>query len=501
MSSIIETEKRFLFPTWKSFEETLKSGELIGLHTAKEADYIFNSKKTDLYFLIEQWKKKKNIYSAAEILGHASMMNISSDLQIIEVAKYILAEQVESGELLTKLAKEIINGNEEDQEFDLNVAKLKSNVITDIRKFKQLLKNEPHFAVGHIELGRLYTFLGQENIAESHINKALLMKSDRYILRSAARFYIHLGEFDSAFEILAKSENASKDPWILSGIMGLGEKIGKTKNYIAKSKKLIDNYRDSHFQFAELKSALGTTMFFEGDNKYSSQLFNESLESPTDNSLAQVFWYSKLTENKFNKYYSAAEANTLIQYRNNNFSDSFSSCKKWITEEPLSTRALNIASYTASVFLEKYDESIKIAKYGLELNPDNVGLKNNLAYDLILSGKLDEAEKILNNLTKVENDKLENVIKATKGLLDIQKGDIESGKEKYFDSIRFFEETNEEYSESLAFLNYLKVILTLDPSHVLSEQEQKLLKKSGQRNEIDIQHFYNNINKKIIDAE
>lgn len=498
MSSVIETEKRFLFPSWKSFEETLKSGELIGLHKSKESEFIIDFKKIDLNKSIEKWKNKKNLFNAAEVIAQANMLEQSNSIEIYSIAKYIIDNSDDAGELLIKSAKSIVNEKEEIYDFNLSVETLKENAIQEIRKYKHMLKREPNFAVGHIELGRLYTFLGQNDIAEYHIYKALLLKSDRFILRSAARFYIHKGEFDNAFDLLARSENASKDPWILSGIMGLGEKIGKTKNYISKAQNLIKNFGDNHFQFAELKSALGTTILLQGDRRKSKKLFNESLFNPTDNSLAQVFWYWKiLEENQFSNYNESSEANTLIQYRNKNFEDSFLACKKWIQEEPLSSRALNIASYTSSVFLEKYDEAIKIAKYGLELNPDDIGLKNNLAYDLILSGNIDEAEKTLNSLTNITDTKLSNVINATTGLLQIQKGNYDIGKAKYFESIDFFRKNNEEYSECLAFLNFLNVVLEKSPNYSLNLAEQELLNKSKKRKEFDIDHFLNKIELKL----
>jgi tetratricopeptide (TPR) repeat protein len=81
-----------------------------------------------------------------------------------------------------------------------------------------------------------------------------------------------------------------------------------------------------------------------------------------------------------------------------------------------------------------YTSSAEVLREGHTRFPDDLLVSNNLAYTLLMIGDVDAAEKILNSLQKdliVRDRRISATLMATRGLLHLRKGEIQSGIELY----------------------------------------------------------------------
>ncbi len=100
---------------------------------------------------------------------------------------------------------------------------------------------------------------------------------------------------------------------------------------------------------------------------------------------------------------------------------------KILTDHPDCLPAYISLSWIETDIKKEPEKAISIAKKGLKYYPNNIALINNYTYAMVVSGKLEEAKKILD---KVE-DKESVQITATKGLICIMEDDIDAGRTFY----------------------------------------------------------------------
>jgi tetratricopeptide (TPR) repeat protein len=84
---------------------------------------------------------------------------------------------------------------------------------------------------------------------------------------------------------------------------------------------------------------------------------------------------------------------------------------------------------------KKPDEAIKLAKEGLIANPNDLILRNNLAFSYLRSNHINEAESVLNTFPRSLPEHEQIFFLATSGLLNYKKGDINLGRSLYLRSI------------------------------------------------------------------
>jgi tetratricopeptide (TPR) repeat protein len=110
-----------------------------------------------------------------------------------------------------------------------------------------------------------------------------------------------------------------------------------------------------------------------------------------------------------------------------------------LRDQPFSASPAVHSSYIASTALEDHEEAVRIIEFGLLANPYDPNLLNNKAYSLANLGRLDDAERALDAITKhSDRSKLgimKPVLLATAGLLCYRRGAPERGRELYMTAI------------------------------------------------------------------
>ena len=498
MSSIIHNEKRDVFPIWRKYKDSLRHGELDLLEQKDNIEYIRKIEKEFDFQTVADWEKRKTLSLAADILNFGVLHNNNSKI-FTDAAGFILRNQDKAGSSLISLARKAVNSPDDDEIEEViltpKMYHINNLVYSEISRLKKMVAREPNFAVGWIELARNYVILAQKEKALRCIQIALhIAPNNRFVLRAAARFFVHVNDFEQGFDILAKSSLASTDPWVLSTILAMTRKIDKRTHHISKGRKLLSNERLTFYETSELNASLATIELFQGSHRSARKLFKNSLINPNENSLAQAAWLGEIEyqndKGTFNQLFETAyEAETVQSYKKGDIEKSYKNNMEWIEEEPFSVRPLQTASYHALTFFEDFDEAINVTTLGLKTNPDNMVLKNNLIFSHIMKDDLSLAKNLLDG---IEESKITGHLEATKGLYFFRNKDINRGRELYKSAIDNFKEKKNSYLETLAYLNYAREEILANTSLVTSVM-QKVNDEYSKRSEKDIQHLHSKI--------
>lgn len=480
MANLFEKKDRHIIPNWRSFENTAKLGELNGSKSLK-LDYSFCP---DISDLLEDWQESKTIGLAGDILGTAIVCNQENDETVINISKFVLANKHLASKAIINAAKNILkpkNGIIE-LSFDINTPDTFNDesklfeIHIKISNLKQKLIDNPYNPINWIDIARYYSILGQEKKAERAIKNALfLAPENRFILRSFARFFVHIGDIGFAHDIIRKSELTKYDPWLLATEIALATMRERNSRFAKSGMQVVDSRMFDPFNTSELSSSLATLELKNSSFKKSRKLFEHSLLKPNDNSLAQAEWASQEEKNlipvnpkNFNLI-NSFEALARECSEQKKWQKSIEYSRKWFFDLPFSRMAVLFGNEIASSNLKDQNQAVEIAKLGLLSHPNDAHLLNNIIYSLCLQDKTDEAEKYFTKIKKEDLNSKKGIgicLTATKGLYLIRKGFPDMGRELYLDSMKMAKEDGDTYLNSLALVNFTREEILLGTESV-----------------------------------
>jgi len=437
-----ENKKRKVIPRWRDFTTTTALGELSSpVATRAEAEEEARDLVGSVY---RQWQRNPTIWYAADALSSALVLGLEETVR--DVAQFVIENSAEAPQYLLKVARRIRATGR-----GSNIVELPNVATTDPAKasyeqiglLRRRLREEPRNSVVWTDLSRLYSLVGQYPQAEKAMRMACAISpTNRFVLRSACRLFLHLGDPDFPLKLMRRNSSAvTRDPWLLAAEVSISS-AAKTGSYYAKAGlKTVNDETFSDFAKTELTSAIATLEFESGKHRNSKKLFRRSLISPNENSLAQAEWASRnLPGIDVSKPTSpvprAFEAECYRYFYSENWDLSLSNALGWFEDQPFSTRAVTFATYLSASILEQYDRSEKILHVALVSNPDHPVLLNNLAFVLANMGRLDDAEKQFEhiNLKSADAQSL-IVLLATGGMLAMRRGRLAEGRRLYRESI------------------------------------------------------------------
>jgi len=265
---------------------------------------------------------------------------------------------------------------------------------------------------------------------------ASLAPDSRFVVRAAARLFLHEHDAPTALKIIRRASGAKRDPWLLAAEIAtasaahsptLFAKIGGNRN---------EDDNVSLFARTELSSALGTLEMENGRVRKARQLFRKSLEGPNENSVAQVEWANRTVggleiDKELLALPKTFEASANVNLREGEWNYAIAEGEEWLRDQPFSKQPALFTSYVASL-IEDYERSIRILKESLHANPDDPALINNLAFALGSANRLDEADSLLRriDITNCEGPSA-ITLAATAGLLMFRAGLPDRGREFY----------------------------------------------------------------------
>ncbi len=514
MAVFFEIKERRVIPNWRDFKRTLQLGEL------NQSNKLIKPIQLTIERSTEDWILNKNIGTAADIINSSFVSGIHNP-HVSEAIQFVRLNNERTSPSLHELIKRIESStlgsskilNNSLLEIDVETINEFQTFINNklfhkiINKTKNRTKNEINNPIVWVELARLYAMKGNSRKAENAIITALhLAPNNRFVLRSATRFFIHEEKFDKALFYLRKAENLKYDPWLISAHIATSSIMGRFSPVIKEGRKLIDSGNFSDFDLTELASSLGTLELKTGSFKRAKGLFNKSMIMPNDNSLAQLEWVSKddkrlqINPFSFDKVINPFEAQALEFYERGNWSGAFYNSIKWFLDMPFSKRPVILGSYIAGSLLKDKNAAITLCKVGLQANPKDPTLLNNMVYNIATSGNTEMLDFYVQQMIGLDINGLPDASKityqATLGLVALKKGQLELGIDLYKRAIQNATNLKNDYLKNLAIVNFANELINLK----LPEQYQyiELVKNMKiEEKDKDLQLIKNDILDKI----
>lgn len=312
----------------------------------------------------------------------------------------------------------------------------------EIHRFKLRASEEPRNAIVWVDLARLYTLAGESELARRQLQVACALSPDnRFVLRSAARLHVHQGNVLEAHRILTRSVATRHDPWLMAAEVGVASSAGIGPMSVRPARSVIESGNHPALSLTELSSALASLELESGKVNRARKLFRQSLESPTENSLAQAEWASEQIpglEVNVDEFHVPRrfEAEAWQSLWAGEWERALDSSLCWLQDQAFSSRPAMLASYISSSLFQDYPRSVRLLTTTLVKNPRHPGLTNNLAFALANQGKLDEAQEYLSSLEGIDlGDSNAITLRATQGLVMFRSGAAAKGRGLYEEAI------------------------------------------------------------------
>ncbi len=298
MPGINEDRDRQVIPLWRTFTTTTRRGELTSVSARDEVRFSDDMVAT----LKQEWEANPILLVASDFVSVALTLGrfevarqaaseILSNPAAAPSAKEVAELYLVKGKrpLVNEQTLSIVEG--EQTTVSTNNASFQQQLQRGIAEVKRKLTTYPRDAMSWCNLALFYTSLGIHEKAERAMRAALaLAPNNRFVLRSASRFYLHSGDRAKAHRLLADAGNVRADPWLLSAEIATAAAIGKTSRNIRTARKLLEAERQPPFHLSELASALGTLESCSGNQRAARPLIAYSLRDPAENSIAQAAW-------------------------------------------------------------------------------------------------------------------------------------------------------------------------------------------------------------------
>lgn len=446
MAFVFENQDRRVIPNWRSFRYTSAIGELDPSLIKKEGVNLYNIEE-----YIEDWSENKTLIHAGDLMSAAISNSQINNPSVTEAALYTKEHSESATKAQLLLANNLTKAEKKNKEEKI-ITKLDDIsfdciatpdvIYRHINRLRNQIRSFPYNPILYVEIARAYISIGLEEKAKYMMNIALHLSSDnRFITRAAARLYIHLNDFDQSHYILKKNQSLKFDPWLIASEISVNLLRNRSSSNIKRGLEIIKSKNYHPFSISELSSSIGTVELIHGANKKSRDLFNISLQSPNDNSLAQAEWAFMhklpiyIDREKFADIECDYEAKALFSLQTSKYEEALIYTIDWIRDMQFTRRPIVLGSHIAYTHLKNYKVAAKILEIGLASNPADSLLLNNLAYTYALDNDINNAEKCIESLDRLGEVNIlpstQLCITATKGLIAFRKKDIEKGRSLY----------------------------------------------------------------------
>ncbi len=443
MATILLDKERQVIPRWRDFRTTVSVGEL-----RSTGDWHSSLDYPDWDFLgskVRDWSSNKTLPHATDVVSAAFVVGKPEVAR--EAAGFLLAHCGYVPPTAKSLAYRILNPISNAERFSVS-NRIQSfdrqQIQAQIHFLRARLKEEPRNTIAYVDLARLYTLLDQIMSAKRAIEIALKLDStNRFVLRSAARFFIHANIAERAYEILRRSERTKHDPWLMAAEVAVASGLDRGSRFAKSGQRMIWDTNYEPLEVTELASAIATLELKSGRQRDARKLFRKALISPTENTVAQVEWASRrisgldeVRVSQFGNVPRIYEAQAWEYYSDGNWNGAINQAWNWLNDQPFSSRPVALGSYLASTVMGDYEEGIRILKRGRIANPEDPMILNNLAFAYASIGRINEAQKAFDliDLSSVEGVH-QVVVTATKGLLAFRSGNVIEGRFLYLNAI------------------------------------------------------------------
>lgn len=401
------------------------------------------------------------MYLASEAGNHAAAR---------QAAEVILArrEQIGSRQLI-RSAQQVLDGS--------SIERVEAASKDFVRHARSLLAIDYRNPVLLMDTARELAAMRHDKAARRYVRAAVAMApNSRFVLRAAARYYLHVGEHDLAHDLLRRSPMLASDPWIQASEIAIATVRGKTSSLAKQTIRRLSEAKQVGAEVSELASAVGTVELLSGSDKKAKILFKHALSNPNDNSLAQAEWAATklklVVDHQALKTPMSFEANSHNAYRRQEIGTAIEHAVLWAKDEPFASRPMDAQCYLLS--LEgRYEEALEAARISHELDGNGIGPALNLLFAQIQAGDLDEAMEDFLKLGRHPNiNSHATHYLANGGALAYALGYLYEAREFYQRAIKSARARGEPHMEALARAFFARIATHVgDPQAPIIVQE------------------------------
>ncbi len=231
MAASNENADRRVVPRWRTFREALKRNELSASTVAKSPGIDGSP------FLREKeahWLANHEIPFAIDLVGAATVLGESEPAK--SAAEFILENSSKTSLSAQHLARNLLGI--EDQSEDTFECHTRLQIIHGLKTLKARRLSQTRNAFVWSDLARLYVLLGQIEQAHQAMRVALnLAPTERFVVRSATRFFLHSHEAERALHLLRSNPRTPTDPWLTAAELSVSSVLGKTPRFARRAQE------------------------------------------------------------------------------------------------------------------------------------------------------------------------------------------------------------------------------------------------------------------------
>ncbi|MBU8921215.1 MAG: hypothetical protein KOO63_05285 [Bacteroidales bacterium] len=437
MSGTFDQSKRQVIPRWLSYH----ASNALQLLSSESSSRSTLSRTRAGLSAQEKWQNDNNLSHAVDFVGEAIVISDFDNAQALDAAKFILTNVSSEKKHVRALAKHYVDPRDDISEDDQFAVKT-DPINSRISSLKSRTATHPIDPISWADLSLLYAIAGSRSKSIRCMSVALgLSKGNRFVLRSAARCFVHFGEPDRALDIIRKSAQCKSDPWIAASEIAIAESAGLKNRCLRPGRQLVANDNLSQFSRSELAATISTLELAHGSSRKAKVFMRKALLEPTENSLAQAEWMAANLSSsptvELEEYPASYEARAQHYYHLKDYDRTIQAARLWADFQPLSSRPLAQASFIASVVLNDDSRSISLLRDSALVRQFDPILTNNYAFALMRQGRISEASELLRRIDKRSLPLREQLIlSATNGLLAFKQGNPEQGRDLYSLSVK-----------------------------------------------------------------
>lgn len=483
MNNDFDYQNRQVIPRWYPYNIACLTSEVYS-NKITSAPKIFtrNSyRKKEL-----EWLENRTLPYAIDLVGTALIADDYKNPAACEASEFILKNSNETSRIAVEIAEKMLKPSNYRRGPALREIIL-NQIYLHISHLKGYVREYPINSIPWADMAFYYSVLGQKQQAKHCMSVALSLGAEnRFILRSASRCFLHIGEPDRALYVLRKTRLARQDPWVIASEISIAEVSDLTSKRIREGRDIIKRGIQSPRDLAELLGTMGTLEFNSGSSKKAKRLFKNALIDPNENTTTQAEWIAPKMGTTFeranDKIPALFEANARMSLRHGNYKNATRAAWKWLEYQPYSSRPAVFGSYAASIGMQDEHEAIRIIEAGRIASPNDFLLINNYAFSLASINKVDKAIEIIRSINvKSLSESYKGVYLATCGLLSFRIGNRDEGRTLYKKAVRIFQRIGRKAGLALAYLFWGReeARLNLPESSSLLAQAKNLARESG----------------------
>lgn len=345
MSTLPGADKRRILPRWRLSQEAGQNPDFLpaARPAMPKAPVDFGVGRAAEVFLSDA-----SVGSAAELLSTATLAG--DDQQARVAAEFIVAHADTAPATLAHSARAWLAGRAP--------AAPSPQVINDVARIRALLSVEPRNPMLWSDLARHFASRGSRERASRCMQTALaLAPNHRWMLRTAARFFAHVGDPGRAHKLLATHPLTRKDPWLQAAELACAQIAGRPPRYWRQARDVMQAKLFQPLHTSELATAIGMMELESGAHKAARKYVQLGLLAPTENTLAQVLWAREWRHLKdvfeldrpLQDSTNAYEAQYVSRMTAGDLLGARYAAQAWSLDEPFAARPCCALAYVASL--------------------------------------------------------------------------------------------------------------------------------------------------------